>query len=56
MSDNGIRYFCPLTSKRLVGPGLSKDIDPIGGVEEFIEPPATPAKKPADKPAKKDQE
>lgn len=31
-------YFCPHTGKRLVAPGVSKDVDPQNGVDEYTEP------------------
>jgi hypothetical protein len=34
----GAAYFCPTTGKRLVAPGVSKDVDPVKGVDEYVEP------------------
>lgn len=31
-------YFCQKTGKRLVAPGVCKDVDPERGVDEYIEP------------------
>lgn len=32
-------YFCEQTGKRIVAPGVCKDIDPINGQDEFSEQP-----------------
>ena len=37
-------YFCPRTGKRLVAPGVSKDVDPKNGVAEHTEPKAQKVK------------
>lgn len=31
-------YFCTVSGVRLVAPGVSREVDPVGGVDVYVEP------------------
>ena len=37
-------YFCEVTGKRIVAPGVCKEVDPIKGQDTYVEPVEAPQK------------